>query len=73
MEFKYVCYQVYSADSPEYILKSINGYVATLSDKYVAAAYWAIMAMLGDNAQPETKTQMVFSICMSMLGRCYRV
>jgi potassium voltage-gated channel Eag-related subfamily H protein 7 len=53
--------------SPAYMLAE-SGHHATLTDKYLFAFYWAIMAMLGDNADPETNGQLTFSIVMSMVG-----
>jgi hypothetical protein len=44
------------------------GHEATLNDKYLFAFYWACMAMLGDNAGPESNNQLMFSISMSMIG-----
>jgi voltage-gated potassium channel len=61
-------YRIYGPGSPEYITDAIAGYEATLADKYAYAFYWAILAMLGDNAEPETNSQLMFSCFMSMIG-----
>jgi hypothetical protein len=61
-------YRLYGKDRPEHISDAIVGFEASLSDKYIFAFYWAILAMLGDNAQPETNTQLLFSCFMSMIG-----
>lgn len=41
---------------------------AGLMDKYWPAMYWAIMAMLGDNALPSSNGQFLVCIFMSFLG-----
>jgi CRP-like cAMP-binding protein len=61
-------YKVSAIDSPNSLIASVDGHIATLTEKYSAAFYWAVLAMLGDNAQPETKAQLLFSIFMSMIG-----
>jgi Ca2+-binding EF-hand superfamily protein/CRP-like cAMP-binding protein len=40
----------------------------TISDSYYISFYWSILAMLGDNAAPDSNIQFMFSIFMSMVG-----
>jgi hypothetical protein len=61
-------YRATTKDSGEDQLEAVQHHIAFLSDKYLFAFYWAILAMLGENAQPETNTQLMFSSFMSMIG-----
>jgi hypothetical protein len=62
------CPNVYKTSSEGSRLIEFTGYTSSLTDRYIYAFYWAIMAMLGDNAAPETNAQFVFAVVMSLIG-----
>jgi Ca2+-binding EF-hand superfamily protein len=62
------CPNVYKTTALGSKLIEFSGHTASLSDRYIFAFYWAIMAMLGDNASPETNPQFIFAVVMSLIG-----